>query len=119
MVQSPGSRPEGFVLAGRYAIQKKFGSGSTGTVYRVFDASVGRVVALKLIRTQHFDADGLERLQDEFRSIASLRHRQIATAYDFGYTEEGRLPFYTREYVPGTALCPGPPTGRIRSTGSA
>ena len=49
-------------------------------------------------------------MQEEFRAIASLEHPQIARALDFGYTEDG-VPFYTREYVPGRPLPPGPPAG--------
>jgi serine/threonine-protein kinase len=48
-------------------------------------------------------------MQEEFRAIAALEHPQIARAYDFGYTERDGVPFYTREYVPGRPLPPGPP----------
>ena len=120
MSDSPGSTLEDVVLAGRYRVQGKLGSGGTGIVYRAFDELATRTVALKIVRTRHLDPGGLENLQREFRSIASLRHRQIATAYDFGYSDEG-LPFYTREYVEGRPLRPGPPTspsrgGRVASS---
>ncbi len=101
--------PQNIVLAGRYRIESKLGSGGTGTVYRAHDNIADRTVALKVVRKRPLDPAVLESLQLEFESIASLRHPQIASAYDFGYSEEG-LPFYTREYVDGRPLRPGPPT---------
>ncbi len=101
-----------FVFAGRYRVVRRLGSGSVGTVYLVDDEQRGELVSLKLIRPEVFSDEGLERLRDEFRVIADLRHPQIAAAYDFGYTEgERRLPFYTRSFVDGLPLEPGPAMG--------
>src|SRR5689334_16482592 len=100
MGTSPGSRAGGLLISSRYRIVRKLGSGSMGTVYLVNDESTSRLAALKLLRTDRMDPEGLEQLQREFRAIASLHHPQIATAHDFGYTEE-RLPYYTREYIEG------------------
>jgi tetratricopeptide (TPR) repeat protein len=94
---------------GPYSVHRKLGSGSLGTVYLVRDPRRRRLVALKVLRTDRLTPEAVGRLQKEFRAIASLHHEQIATAHDFGYTESGRVPFYTREYVQGTPLPPGPP----------
>ncbi len=95
-------------VAGRYTLRRKLGSGSVGTVYLAQDAVRGEEVALKLIRTERLSSSAVRSMQQEFRAISSLGHRQIASAYDFGYTDEG-LPYYTREYVPGVPLPSGPP----------
>ena len=82
-----------------------------GSVYVVRDEIADRLVALKLLRGERFDAAAIRDLQSEFRAFADLRHPQIAAAYDFGYTDDLKLPYYTREYVEGSQLAPGPTRG--------
>ncbi|MCZ6794807.1 MAG: sigma 54-interacting transcriptional regulator [Planctomycetota bacterium] len=109
---SPQAHTRTSILAGRYAIRRKLGSGSLGTVYLARDVYTRRPVALKVISTEGLIGDAVAHMQQEFQAIASLRHPQIASAYDFGYIEEGSVPFYTREYIQGSPLSPGPPWGR-------
>jgi serine/threonine protein kinase len=77
-------------------------------VYLVDDLVTRRQIALKLIRPELLDAESIEGLKDEFRAIASLRHPRIASAIDFGYTQDDSIPFYTPEYTRGMPLPPGP-----------
>jgi DNA-binding NtrC family response regulator len=93
-------------LLGRYQIRGKLGAGNLGSVYRAWDEAEERVVALKVLRTEELIADALAGVQAEFRAVASLRHPQIARVYDFGFTDEGRVPFFTREYIEGKPLPP-------------
>jgi hypothetical protein len=88
-------------------VLSKLGSGRLGAVYLADDQELRMRVALKLIHPGRGQAE-LESIRAEFRALASLRHPQIARAFDFGYIEPGRA-FYTREYVDGTPLRPGPP----------
>ncbi len=104
---SPQLRPK--LIAGRYALRRKLGSGSTGSVYLAADTVAGRDVALKLLQSERIEASLTKQMQEEFLALVSLRHPQIARAYDFGYTENGAVPFYTREYIAGSPLTPGPP----------
>ena len=90
-----------------------------GAVYLADDAVRGHLVALKLIHTERLDPDVTARIQEEFRALVPLRHPQIASAYDFGYTETGAIPYYTREYVEGAPLSPGPPPGRPDATAAS
>jgi eukaryotic-like serine/threonine-protein kinase len=69
----------------------------------------GALVALKVLRPDRLGPGGTARLQEEFRELATIRHPRIAGAHDFGFTEEGRLPCCTREYIRGTPVPPGPP----------
>ena len=111
MSSSPSPYRHHAVISGRYAIRKKLGSGGLGTVYLAQDLRDGRRVALKLIRADRLSSEAAARLQKEFQAFAGLHHPQIATAHDFGYTEDRGLPYYTREYIEGTPLAPGPPAG--------
>lgn len=109
MSSSPTPQLQVPVLSHRYAIRRKLGSGGTGTVYLAFDEIAKQLVALKVIRTERLLADSAAGMQAEFRAIALLRHPRIAAAYDFGYTAESGIPYYTREYVDGLPLPAGPP----------
>src|SRR5437867_2060466 len=109
MPSSPSPFVKTAIIQGRYTVRRRLGSGSMGTVYLAFDEEAKRLVALKVIRMERLITDAVPRMQEEFRAVASLRHPQIASAYDFGYTEEGAIPFYTREYIQGAPLSPGPP----------
>jgi DNA-binding NtrC family response regulator/tetratricopeptide (TPR) repeat protein len=108
MSTSPSPSPRPSVVAGRYSILRKLGSGSLGSVYMARDEEAGRMVALKLIRKGRPIPQALGSMQEEFRAIARIDHPRIARAYDFGYTE-AEIPFYTREYIQGVPLPPGPP----------
>ena len=110
-MQSPSPLDATYRIASRYRVRRKLGSGRRGTVFLVDDEARGHPVALKILRPTR-DTDGLQSLQSEFRALCSLRHPQLATAYDFGYTESGQ-PFYTREYVEGVTLRAGPPPGGV------
>ncbi len=102
MAPSPELSDQGATLAGRYSIRRKLGSGSLGTVYLAHDVARGHVVALKVIRTDRINPEAVRDMQREFRAFASLNHHQIATAYDFGYTEnEDLLPSKERR----TRIC--------------
>src|SRR5262245_40428300 len=104
MPGSPSSTPWTVSVPARYVLQRKLGSGAFGSVYLAQDRREGRRVALKVLRPDRLGPRGIERLEREFRGIASLRHPRIAAAFDFGYTDPGRVPFYTREYVEGRPI---------------
>jgi len=109
MAVVPSPRKDGLVISGKYRVRQKLGAGSVGTVYLADDLSTGKAVALKVLNIRALSPEAIALLQDEFRAFADLRHPQIAHAFDFGYTEQGHLPFYSREYVEGAPLAPGPP----------
>lgn len=106
---SPSPWPKPIIVSRRYRVQTKLGAGGLGSVYLAHDEVEQRPVALKLIHVERVGTEGVEALQREFCATTSLRHPSIAAAYDFGYTDGERLPFYTREYVDGAPLEGGPP----------
>ncbi len=69
---------------GSYEILEEIGKGGMATVYRAYQPSVDRQVALKVIRQNIAnDAQGLERFRREARLVARLEHPHILPIYDF------------------------------------
>ena len=70
---------------GRYEILDKLGEGAMGVVYRARDASLGRVVALKMLSADLGAEEELhQRFQREAEAIGRLSHPNIVTVYDVG-----------------------------------
>jgi len=94
---------EGMQLSGRYRLDAQVGTGGMSTVYRAFDSTLERRVAIKLMhRDIAADSDQLERFRREARSVARLSHPHIVGVIDAG-EEDGR-PYIVFEYVEGETL---------------
>src|SRR5215212_8771760 len=73
------------------------------TVYRAFDETLERQVAIKMLHADMSDDESsLERFRREARSAARLSHPHVVTVIDAG-EEDGR-PFIVFEYVEGETL---------------
>lgn len=69
---------------GRYQILEPLGVGGMATVYKAYQPSLEREVALKVLRPGFAeDPEFFERFQREARSIARLRHPNIVQIFDF------------------------------------
>ena len=89
---------------GRYEIEGRVGRGATGVVYLARDPLLGRRVALKLLAPHLSDRpEAVERFSEEARTASALDHPHIATIYEIGHTEAGRL-FITMAYYEGETL---------------
>jgi serine/threonine protein kinase len=86
------------------------GSGGMGTVYRAFDTSLGRQVALKCLRGDRLSSDTLARFRKEGQALARLQHPHIVQV--FGWTEHAGQPILVLEYVPGGSLAERLPRGK-------
>jgi serine/threonine protein kinase len=72
-----------------YRILERLGTGGMGVVYKATDTTLGRQVALKLLRPEMLeDAGACARFEREARTLASINHPRIAAIYGL---EEGRL----------------------------
>src|SRR5229473_4001249 len=86
---------------GKYEILAEIGRGGFGSVYRAYDPTVGRTLAIKVMRVET-DAGLLTRFRNEAAAAGNLHHKNIVTIYDFG--QDGDVPFIAMELVEGETL---------------
>jgi len=90
-------------LNDRYRLDARIAAGGMSTVYRAFDETLERQVAIKLMnREVSADSDQLERFRREARAVAQLNHPHVVGVIDAG-EDEGR-PYIVFEYVEGETL---------------
>jgi eukaryotic-like serine/threonine-protein kinase len=91
------------LLGDRYRLGERLAAGGMGSVYRAVDESLGRPVAVKVLRPELADEPAyLERFRREARAAAALSHPGVAGVYDYG--ELGGQPFIVMELVEGETL---------------
>ena len=102
----------GNLLADRYRVLERLGSGGMATVYLAEDERLGRRVAVKRLHAGSPE-DTAKRFNREARLGASLNHRNIVTVYDTVTDDESVV--IVMEYVDGESLADalrrGPFTG--------
>ena len=93
----------GTYLADRYEVLEKVGAGGMSDVYKAMDHSLGREVALKVLK-QEFAADSgfVSKFRQEAQAAAGLEHPNIVNIYDVG--AENGLYYIVMEYVEGITL---------------
>ena len=88
---------------GRYKIKEELGEGEMGAVYRAFDPSFNREVAIKVLPLEMMrNLKTLARFRRELKMIAVLEHPAIVPVYDVG--EENGQPYYVMRYMSGGSL---------------
>jgi serine/threonine protein kinase len=88
---------------GRYQVLEEIGRGGMGIVYRAFEPTLKRTVALKVLAPHLADQPGLiSRLRREAISAANLRHNHIALLFEFA--QEESIAYLAMEYVQGPSL---------------
>jgi serine/threonine protein kinase len=82
-------------------LQEYVGGGGMGAVFRAWDTTLHRAVAVKVLSLrQADDADSLRRFQTEARSAARLDHPNIARAHFVG--EDRGVRYIVFEFIEGT-----------------
>jgi serine/threonine-protein kinase len=80
-----GQSPVGTVLDGRYLLESRIATGGMGEVWRGLDQTLGRPVAVKLLRPEYAgDESFLVRFRGEARHAAGIAHPGVASVYDYG-----------------------------------
>lgn len=97
----------GRLVAGRYLLVERVGSGGMGTVWRAEDKLLGRHVAVKKLHIPpHLQDDEVrtlyERTRREARSAARITHPNVIVVHDV-VDDEG-LPCIVMEYIPSVTL---------------
>jgi serine/threonine-protein kinase len=87
----------------RYRVEARIGQGGMAEVYRGFDPSLDRTVAIKVLLAP-FDRDAgfVARFRREAQAAARLNHPNIVGVYDAG--AEGETQYIVMEYVEGRTL---------------
>lgn len=94
----------GRTIAGRFTVVASLGAGSMGAVYKAYQETVGRWVALKIMRYDRAnDSDARARFEREARSTSSLQSPHTVTVYDFGQAQDGSV-FLAMELLEGESL---------------
>lgn len=72
------------MLAERYESLELIGEGGVGKVYRAFDRSLNRAVAIKQIKSGLSQQSGADGILAEARTLCRVQHPNIVTVYDVG-----------------------------------
>lgn len=92
-------------IACRYRLDERISAGAFGEVWRGTDVTLGRMVAIKLLRPARAqDPMTLARFRAEARHAAALCHPNIAAIHDFCEPPPPADPFLVMEYVAGPSL---------------
>ena len=102
LVEQEGALKVGEQL-GDYRILSLLGEGGMGEVYLAEDLSLGRKVALKLVRPGFGGTNLVRQFQREERILAGLTHPNIARLYGGAVSPAG-VPYFVMEYVEGERL---------------
>ena len=88
---------------GGYRIVEQVGMGGMATVYKAYDASTDRYVALKTLPEQYSkDPQFVERFRREAKAIAKLEHLHILPL--FAYGEDDGVAYLAMRYLPAGTL---------------
>ena len=87
---------------GRFQIQAVLGRGGMGEVYKAFDPTLQRIVAVKTIRPDIDRPEYLERMMREAQACARLSHPNIVTVFEAG--QAGHIVYIAMEFLQGENL---------------
>lgn len=92
------------LLAGRYRLLERLGTGGMSDVYRAYDEVLERDVAVKVLVAS--DTNARQRIRGEAKASARLSHPHVTSVYDYGESSlDGvEVPFVVMELLGGHTL---------------
>jgi WD40 repeat protein/serine/threonine protein kinase len=95
-------RGDGLIL-GQYLLLEPLGEGGMGKVFKAKHRSLGRIVALKVIRQDRLtNPAAIQRFQREIRAVSQLSHPNVVLAYDADQIGDRQI--FAMEYAEGNDL---------------
>jgi eukaryotic-like serine/threonine-protein kinase len=92
------------LVAGKYELVRKIGSGGMGSVWEGRHVSLNTRVAVKFIEVAHVDnAEARNRFDSEARAAATIQSKYAIQIYDHGLMTDGR-PYIVMEFLVGEPL---------------
>lgn len=93
----------GMFVGERYEIIGKIGTGGMSDVYKAKDHTLGRFVAIKVLKAEFSeDVNFVTKFRTEAQSAAGLEHPNIVNIYDVG--SESEFHYIVMEYIEGITL---------------
>ena len=93
----------GTVIAGRFEVLSRLGSGGMGVVYKARDRELDDVVALKILRLGRFEGpEKTAALKQELKLARQITHPNVLRVFDLGQIDG--VPFVSMEYVRGLTM---------------
>ncbi len=88
---------------GQFLIREQIGAGGMATVFKAYQPTLDRYVAIKVLPAFHArDPIFVKRFVQEARAVAKLAHPNIVQIHDFG--EQENITYIVMEYVDGGTL---------------
>src|SRR5947209_6973848 len=88
---------------GQFRVVERIGSGGMATVFKAYQPTLDRYVAIKVLPAYHArDPVFVKRFVQEARSVAKLAHPNIVQIHDFG--DQENITYIVMEYVDGGTL---------------
>lgn len=89
-----------------YELREQLGRGAFATVYRGYQPSIGREVAIKIVKPEFANHPAfIRRFESEARLVASLEHPHIVSVYDYWRDADGA--YIVGPYLAGRSLADG------------
>ncbi len=93
----------GFVIAGKYVVERTLGRGGMGAVYVVSHLTTGKRMALKCLLPEFVhNADIVGRFMREAQVMGRLQHRHVVDVFDVG--RDGDVLYIVMELLEGKPL---------------
>jgi serine/threonine-protein kinase len=104
MAAEPSDELIGSIVADRYRVVSRVGTGGMGEVFLAEHVRIKRKCALKVMRRSMItDSTAVMRFNREAENASQISHPNVAAVYDFGETANGLI-YLAMEFVDGEPL---------------